>query len=115
MSPRQPASSVSTPPLVLALDQNDAIKDVVKHSADELLVINAVLKQQIPDHAQTGDIAQALQQTDELESRIQESADELAQVNQLLEQEIHERADLERELVRTKTALAQAKSRRPQN
>ena len=113
MSKKQSNSSDSTLPLVLALDQNDAVQETVKQSADELLVINAVLKQKIPDYAQTGDIAQALQKTDEVESRIQESAEELAQVNQLLEQEIDERAELERELAATKAALAKAKGQRP--
>ncbi len=100
-------------PLEAALDQNDAVKETVKQSADELMVINAVLKQEIPDHAQTGEVAQALLKTDELEGRIQESVDELAQVNQLLEQEIDERADLERELTETKAALAEAKDQLP--
>ncbi|MES2685752.1 MAG: hypothetical protein V4706_02960 [Pseudomonadota bacterium] len=96
-------------PLVTALDQNDAVRETVKQSADELLVINTVLKQEIPDHAQTGEVVQALQRTDELESRIQESVEDLAEVNQLLEQEIDERAGLERELAATKAALAEAR------
>ena len=108
--PQQP-SVVSVPtstPLQRALDQNEAVKDTVEQSAAELLVINTVLKQEIPPHVQTGDVAQALQKTDELETRIQESADDLAQVNETLEQEIGERADLERELAHTKAALAKA-------
>ncbi len=108
MSQKPPASPHSLPPLVHALDQNDSIKEIVKQSADELLVINAVLKQEIPDHSQTGDIAQALQKTDQLEVRIQESAEDLAQVNQLLQQEIAEREHLESELAATQAALAKA-------
>lgn len=92
-----------------ALDQNEAVKDTVEQSADELLVISAVLKQALPEHVQTGEVARALQKTDELESRIQESVEDLAQVNQVLAQEICERVDLERELAATKAALAQAK------
>jgi C4-dicarboxylate-specific signal transduction histidine kinase len=104
MSQATPAPS----PLAAALDQNDAVRETVKQSADELLVINAVLKQEIPDHVQTGEVVEALQRTDALEERIQESVDELAQVNQVLEQEIDERMDLERELAAAKAALAQA-------
>ena len=79
MSQNLPASFSSTS-LERALDQNEAIQDTVEQSAAELCVINAVLKQEVPDHVQTGEVAQALQKTDELESRIQTSADDLAQV-----------------------------------
>ena len=104
------SSTTSTTTLLgRALDQNEAVKDTVEQSADELLVINAVLKQALPEHVQTGEVARALQKTDELESRIQESVEDLAQVNQVLAQEICERVDLERELAATKAALAQAK------
>ena len=108
----QPSSSAtsSATPLVRALDQNEAVKETVEQSANELLVINAVLKQELPNEVQAGEVAQALRKTDELETRIHESAEDLAQVNQVLAQEIDERADLERELARTKAALAQAKS-----
>lgn len=111
MSPKQPASPPTTP-LARALDQNDAVKENIEQSAAELLLINTVLKQEIPDPVQTGEVAQALQKTDELESRIQESAEDLAQVHQVLTQEIVERVDLERELVATKIALAQARGQR---
>jgi len=109
----RPIASVLTPtcmPTALgrALDQSEHVQSTVEQSASELLVINAVLKQEIPRHVQTGDVAQALKKTDALESRIQESADELAQVNEVLVQEISERAELERELEQTKDALAHA-------
>jgi C4-dicarboxylate-specific signal transduction histidine kinase len=108
--PQQPPVVLvpASTPLRRALGQNEAVQDTVEQSAADLLVINTVLKQEIPEHVQTGDVAQALQKTDELETRIQESADDLAQVNETLEQEIDERADLERELARTKAALAKA-------
>lgn len=112
----QQQSAASTPasaptPLERALDQNASVKDTVEQSAAELLVINTVLKQEIPPHVQTGDVAQALEKTDALETRIQESAEDLAQVNEVLEQQIGERADLERELKDTKAALAKATGR----
>lgn len=111
MSEQHPTSSAAaTPtPLARALDQNETVKEAVEQSADELLVINTVLKQEIPDHVQTGEVAQALQKTDELETKINDAAQELAQVNEALAQEIDERADLERELAATKAALIQAR------
>jgi C4-dicarboxylate-specific signal transduction histidine kinase len=102
-------SSTGSTPLERALDQNESVKDTVEQSANELFVINTVLKQELPNDAQSGDVAQALRKSDELETKIQESAEDLAQVNQVLEQEIGERADLERELAKTKAALAKAK------
>ena len=113
MSQQQPTSSASpTTPLGRALDQNEMVQDTVAQSADELLVINTVLKKKIPEHVQTDDLAKALEKGSELEGRIQESAENLAQVNELLGQEIAERADLERELAVTKAALANVKDQR---
>lgn len=103
-------SSHTTRPLVKALHQNDSVKEVVKQSADELLVINAVLKKNIPEQSQMGDLAQALDKTEHIEDQIQESAEELGEVNTLLEHEVDERIALERELLVTKTALVQAKT-----
>ena len=106
-------SSPSTPttastPLERALDQNENVKHAVEISAAELLVINAVLKQELPDHLQTGEIEQALEKTDALEIKISETVEDLAQVNDALAQEIDARASLERELAATKAALARA-------
>ena len=107
-----PPSSLGQPDtarsLLAALDQNDAVKEEVKQSADELLVVNAVLKSQLPDHTQQGDVAIALKRTDAIEERIQDSVEGLAAVNQLLENEIEERINLERELLATKSALAKS-------
>jgi C4-dicarboxylate-specific signal transduction histidine kinase len=109
MSHKLPDSFSSTS-LGQALDQSEAIQDTVEQSAAELFVINAVLKQEVPSHVQTGEVAEALQKTDELESRIQSSAEELAQVNEALKQEIGERAKLERKLASTQAALQQVRS-----
>lgn len=102
------SSLAADTPLDRALEKNEAVKESVEQSAQELVVINAVLKQEIPEHVQTGELAQALEQSDAIEERLQESADDLAEVNQVLEQEISERAELERELAQTKAALAEA-------
>lgn len=112
---QQPASMRTNGHLTEARDLNVQVQDNVEQSASELLVLNAVLKQEIPDHLKTGDVAQALQRTDVLEGRIQEAASELAQVNAALSHEIEERASLERELHATKSALADATSDQPAN
>ena len=110
MSASQPnmSSGSASRTIDRAREKNEAVQDSVEQSAPELLVIYAVLKQELPDHVQTGEVAQALEKSDALEERIQESAEELAEVNQALEQEIGEREELERELAETKAALAEA-------
>ena len=100
--------AASDTPLARALEQNEAAAGAIKMSADELMIINAVLKQEIPEHSQIGDVAHALQKTDELEGKIQDTAQELAQVNVVLAQEIAERGELEDELLETKAELAKA-------
>lgn len=107
--PTLSSTDTTSTPLERALDQNATVQDTVERSAAELLVINAVLKQEIPDHIQTGEVAQALQKTDELESKISDTAEDIAHVNQVLAQEIGERVNLERELAATKAALEQVR------
>ena len=108
---KKPDTTASSKPLAKALQQNDSVKESVKQSGDELLVVNAVLKKGIPDHAVTGDLAQALEITEVIEDKIQTSAEDLATVNKLLEHEIDERIALERELLITKAALEREKDK----
>lgn len=109
--PQTQLQTLSNPtPLSRALDQNEIVRDNIEKSADELLLIHAVLKQEIPDHAQTGAVVKALEKTDALETKISDAVHELAQVNQVLAHQIEERVDLESELAATKAALQKAKS-----
>jgi len=93
--------------LAKALKKSESVEERVKQSASEMLVINAVLQQEIPAHVQSGEVAQALSQSDEIEDRLHASARELSEINRVLELEINEREQLERELARTKAKLAQ--------
>jgi len=111
MTQKKSDTSKVARPLVKALHQNDSVKETVKQSGDELLVVNAVLKKGIPNDAVTGDLAHALEKTEVIEKKIQTSAEELATVNKLLEHEIDERIELERELLTTKAALAREKAK----
>lgn len=110
MSPSRPNPSTHTAATALgrAREKNEAVQESIESSAQEMMVINAVLKQELPYSVQTGEVAQALEKSDALEERMQESAEELAEVNQALEQEIGDRVELERELAETKAALAEA-------
>ena len=104
--------SSHTPSLARARDQSAAIQGTVQDSASELAVINAVLKQELPDAVQKGEIAQALQKAEEMEGRIQDAAEDLNEVNQLLEDEIGEREYLERKLEAIQAALADANAKK---
>ena len=106
----EPQTPAGASALAQALDRNEAVRDSVEQSAAELVMINAVLKQEIPDHVQTGDVAHALQRTDELEVKINDAAQDLVQINEVLAHEIDERVSLERELAETKAALVEAQS-----
>ena len=113
--PNDSGAAAESTALGRALDVNAAVKDIVEQSAAELVVINTVLKQEIPDDVQIGDVAQALLRTDALEVKISDAAQDLAQVNEVLAQEIDQRIDLERELAQTKAALVEAQHTAGQN
>ena len=94
--------------LAAVLDRNEEIQQTVEQSAGEMVMINAVLKQELPASVQHGEVAQALQKADGIESAIEETALELAEVNQALTEEIGHCKELERQLAAVKSALAQA-------
>ena len=102
--------SVPVRPLAKALEQNDAVEETVKQSADELMLVNAVLQSDVPSRAHSDDVAVALKKVDIIKDVMQESAQDLAKVNKLLVEEIDERVALERKLLATKAALEKAKA-----
>ena len=53
-------TNLQSRPLVHAIVHNDAVKETVKQSADELLVVSAVLKQVVPYEKKSGDVAAAI-------------------------------------------------------
>lgn len=103
-------SNTSGKPLAKALAQNEQVKDKVVAVAEDLLVINTVLKQEIPEQHQTGEVAQALEKHEELEDQVQECADELQAVNEALAEEVGERENLERKLSESRAELAASRA-----
>lgn len=87
----------------MALERNDAVEESIKQSADELMLVNAVLQSQVPTRAHSEDVAVALEKVDSINDVMQESVQDLEAVNQLLDEEIDERIKLERKLLATKT------------
>lgn len=115
-SPQLSATSFSasqaakhSPLLMKALHRNEAAKGKIEQTAEELVVINAVLKHELPDEVQTGDVAKALDKTDRLEAKINETAEDLAEVNKTLTEEIIHRINIEKELKVIKDELARDK------
>ncbi|MDM0085745.1 hypothetical protein QTI17_34725 [Variovorax sp. J31P179] len=75
----------STSTIVEALDKNkDATKEV-KKVADDLLVVQAVLKEELSQHNVT-DVDCAVEQASELQKQLTKSAELLDEVNDSLEQ-----------------------------
>lgn len=98
------------PSLSDALAQTSEVKEKIEGVGDELLIVNTVLKHEIPATLQTGDVAQALEKHEELESIVQECVDDLAEVNEALEEEVARRERLERELAKSQAQLAQTQT-----
>lgn len=107
------SESPETKPLESVLEKNEAVQEKVEQSADELLLVNTVLKHKIPDQVIDGDLKQALTLSAELNEKLQQSADELTQVNEALEHEIEERHRLEQELSTVITALHDSQQPKP--
>lgn len=107
-SHRESTSDASS--LAHTLNQTAQVKDKVAVVGDELLVINAVLKQELPQAVKIGEVAQALDKSDELEIKVQECVDDLEQVNQALEDEVTKRHRLEQQLARSQAELAKQRS-----
>jgi phosphosulfolactate phosphohydrolase-like enzyme len=77
----------STSTIVEALDKNKDATEEVKKVADDLLVVQAVLKEEIAqDNTSTGVVDRAVEQAGELEKRLTKTAELLEEVNESLEQ-----------------------------
>lgn len=78
-------------PLDHSSGTTQAVAADVKRASEDLLVINTVLEQELPDELQVGDVAQAIEHTGHLEKKLAESAESLAEVHAALEEEIQKR------------------------
>ena len=78
--------SASTSTIVEALDKNKNATEEVKKVADDLLVVHAVLKEEISQDTLTDVVGRAVEHAGELEKRLTKSAELLDEVNESLEQ-----------------------------
>ena len=82
----QPDETASPAAIVEALGKNKDATEEVKKVADDLLVVHAVLKEEIAQSTQIEAVDRAVEQARELEKRLTESAELLDEVNESLEQ-----------------------------
>ena len=91
----RPASTQELSPEGMALEhaagKTHAVAADVQSASDDLLVINTVLEQELPDELQVGEVAQAIEHTGQLEKKLAESAESLAEVHAALKEEIEKR------------------------
>lgn len=89
------ARSNAKPDAGMTLDQSagktGAVAAEVQRASEDLLVINTVLEQELPDELQVGEVAQAIEHTGHLEKKLAESAESLAEVHAALAKEIEKR------------------------
>lgn len=78
-------------PLQQAAAQTYQAAAEVKRASEDLLVVNSVLEQELPEEVQTGEVAQAIEHTIQLEKKLAESAESLAEVHATLQDEIRKR------------------------
>lgn len=97
------------PSLVKALNQSEQVKLKVETCAQELALVNTVLKEELEDHLSLDEIQSALTQSEEIEDKVQECAEDLHAINTALAKEIKERKNLEKKL--SDSEAEEAKSR----
>lgn len=86
------SSAPDAPDVTNALNQNLETAEQIKATAGELMVVHAVLSQQIPTDAMQGDLQAAVERTDQLEQKLNETAEALDKSNKLLQRHISDQA-----------------------
>ncbi|MDB5828904.1 MAG: hypothetical protein JWQ73_3124 [Variovorax sp.] len=102
LSSSPPASA----PIEQALAQTQETQDKLSSGVNELAVTNAVLQQEVPVEALTGDLALALEKNEALEAKVQECVDDLGDVGKVLAAEVARRKRLEQKLADAKAELS---------
>ncbi|PZO36154.1 MAG: GGDEF domain-containing protein [Pseudanabaena frigida] len=97
-------------PLKLVLDQSEEIKEHVERAADQLSVVNAVLKNDDKVIPPFPTIEEVIAQNEEAEQKVSKAAEDLHQVNTELAKQVAERIDIESELKQTKSDLIEVRA-----
>ncbi|MHB0990021.1 MAG: diguanylate cyclase domain-containing protein [Burkholderiales bacterium] len=97
--PKTPSAVAS---LVSVIDKSERIKEAVETCAEDLTIVNSVLKEEIGNQQNQPKVENALQQSESVASKVQECAGDLATMNEALEHEVKEREILEHQLIAVK-------------
>lgn len=108
-SPVKPSPTPHAPLLAKALIQSEQVKTRVEECAEELSLVNTVLKVELDEQQGSGEIQDALLQSEHIEEKVQECADDLHVINIALAQEIRERKRLEQKLSSSKAEEERAR------
>jgi diguanylate cyclase (GGDEF)-like protein len=104
-----PKDSAAAKSLARVLDQSERIKDVVEECAEDLAVVNSVLKDELSSRPSQPGVENALQKSEAVENKVQDCAEDLTAVNQALKEEVLERHVLEHQLIAVKKQEAAAR------
>lgn len=107
--PSKPRTIKPEAPLAKALIQSEQVKNKVEECAEELSLVNTVLKVELDERLGSGDIQDALMQSEQIEEKVQECVDDLHEVNTALAQEVVERRKLEQKLSDSKAQEEKAR------
>ena len=78
-----------------ALVQSEEVKNMVVEAADDLALVNAVLRQEVAGQGAPPGVEEALEQAEIIEEKVHVAAEKLSEVNLALKQEVRERHVLE--------------------
>lgn len=93
-----------------ALQKTLGAQEKLEASARELLVVNEVLKQEIPAPViASGEVAAALEKSESVQGDIEQVAEHLDDVSKALAEEVTRRKVAERDLKTTKADLAETR------
>lgn len=97
--PLTSASARLTKSLDHVLGQNEHVEGLMVASAEDLVLVNLALSQELSDGNTGPGIESALEKSEAVEEKVLEASEKLSDVNQALKDEVKERRDLEAELV----------------
>ena len=88
--------------LSTVIAHSESIKDMVQVCADDLSVVNTVLKEELSIKNPQSSIKNAIKKNTSVENKVQSAVDELNIVNDALKDEVKEREIIEQELEEVK-------------
>ena len=88
----------SKPPIEIARDKTDNVKEELEVAGAELHLTNTALHRSLPPDAKSGDVGKALEQNGKVQQKVNQAAEDLAEVTELLEEETEQRRRLEAEI-----------------